>query len=285
MRKLGILFFLLFIVATSQAQFSGDTWEKAQQTKQANLVLTYTHAPSFAEKVGGEYKGLCFDIMRDFVQFVKGRYGITVNLQYKDLSKPQDFDLFLNTIKASKGGVIGLGDVTITQERKQFYNFSPAYFSNVAIMVTNDKAPNLTSLENISRDFAGMKAVVQNGTTHEARIKSIKQNNFPSLEIETTVGFNAANKKVAQDPNYFTYFDFSTYLDVLEQKFPVKRQAVGDEKGESFGFIMPKSSDWGPVLKEFFAQDNGYTESTQYRKLMADNLGSAVLRLLDAMAK
>lgn len=285
MRTIIFFIFSLLITGNGWAQFSGDSWEKAKQTKEANVVLTYTHAPKFAEKVGNEYKGLCFDIMRNFAEFVKSKYGITVNYQYKDLSDPKDFDLFLKTVRASSGGVFGLGDVTITSERKKYYTFSPPYFSNIAIMITHPNAPDLTSMDNIANEFAGMKAVVQSGTTSETKVQAIKQKYFPSLVIETTVGFEGANQKVAQDPKYFTYIDFSSYLDVLDKKLLLKRQSVGDEQGETFGFIMPKSNDWNKVLDEYFAQGGGFTQSLEYRKIMQQNLGTAVLRLLDAMKK
>jgi len=216
---------------------------------------------------------------------LKSNYGISLNVNYKDLSRTQDFDLFLNTVKASSGGVFGLADVTITNSRKRVYNFSPAYFSNVAILATNKSAPKLSNLSNISKEYSGMTAVVQNGTTHEKRIKEIKTKHFPSLKIETTVSFDEANNKVANNPNYFTYIDFSTYMQVLEQKLPLERQPAGDQKGESFGFIMPNNSDWDEPLQAFFANDGGYTNTTEYRKILADNLGNYVLRLLDAMNK
>lgn len=279
----GIAFFV--VQSTFGQGFSGDSWATARSSKQANIVVTYTDAPKFAEKVNGQYSGVCFDIMKDFTAFVQNKYGIKLNVSYKDLSRSQDFDLFLNTVKNSKGGVFGLGDVTITDARKSSFNFSPPYFSNIAILATNKQAPNLSSLSNIAKEYSGMTAVVQKGTTHEKRMQELKANYFPSLKIETTVSFDEANKKVANNPNYFTYIDFSTYMQTLEQNLPLERQPAGDQKGESFGFIMPNNSDWNVPLQEFFDQNGGYTNSMEYRKILASNLGNYVLRLLDAMNK
>jgi len=286
MKNLLLLLAAVFFIQQAVGQgLSGDTWASAKANKQANIVVTYTQAPKFSEKANGSYSGVCFDIMDDFVAFVKDKYGVTLNVTYRDLSRPGDFDLFLNTIKASRGGVVGLGDVTITDARKSVYNFSPPYFSNVTILATNQGAPKLSSLANISKDYAGMTAVVQNGTTHEQRMNQLKSKYYPGLNIETTVTFDQANKKVASSANYFTYMDFSTYMQVLEQKLPLERQPAGDLKGESFGFIMPNNSDWGEPFEAFFAQNGGYTNSTAYRKILADNLGNYILRLLDAMNK
>jgi putative glutamine transport system substrate-binding protein len=138
-------------------------------------------------------------------------------------------------------------------------------------------------MTSIAKDFAGMKAVVQKGTTHEERMRKIKKDFFPSLVIETTTGFDGANKRVMADSKYFTYIDISTYFGVLEKKVPLKRQAAGDQKGESFGFIMPKSSDWDGIFNEFLSANGGYTKSIQYRKILSDNLGKQVLNLIDSM--
>lgn len=263
--------------------FSGDSWASAKQKKSANVVVTYTYAPKFADVVSGEKKGLCFDIMNEFVKYVKEKHGVTLNLNYRALKDPKDFDLFLNTMKVSKGGVFGLGDITITAARKKVYNFSDPYFSNMAILATNNSVPDLSAVENIGKEFAGKIAIVQNGTTHEDRMKQFKSKYYPALTIETTKGYAEANEKVIADADYFTYIDFSTYLDVVSNRIPLKRHEAGDQKGEDFGFIMPKSSDWAPIFNEFLRANGGFTNSMEYRKLLADNLGSHVLKLMNAI--
>lgn len=275
---------LFSIICTFGQGLSGDTWASAKAKKQGKISVTYTHAPKFAELKSGQHVGLCFAIMNEFVNYVKAKHGVNLILDYKDLPDDKDFDLFLKTVKASNNGVFGLGDVTITNARKSDYNFGAPYFSNVAILATSNKVPTLSSMADISTEFAGKTIIVQNGTTHETRANSLRKS-FPGLVIETTKGFAEANNKVAENTNYFTYIDFSTYLDVVTKRIPLKRHEVGDQKGESFGFIMPKNSDWSPVFNEFMAADGGFIKSVTYRKMLAENLGSHVLKLMDAITK
>jgi putative glutamine transport system substrate-binding protein len=283
MKKLLIVVFTLLINGALLAQgLSGDTWATTKTKKQGKITVTYAHTPKFAEVYMGERKGLCFDIMYEFVSYVQAKHGVQLAIEYKNLSDLEDFELFLKTIKSSKGGVFGLGDVTITNARKQEYNFSTPYFSNVVILATNNKVPTLSNLANINKEFAGKTIVVQNATTHESRANALKKN-FPELVVETTKGINESNQKVVQDIGYFTYIDFSTYLDVMTNHLPLKRHEVGDHKGEDFGFIMPKDSDWAPVFNEFMAANGGFTNSMTYRKMLASNLGTHVLKLLDAI--
>ncbi len=283
---IGIIFILMGVSFQIMGQgLSGDSWASVKGNKSGNITVTYTYAPKFAEVNGTQRTGLCFDIMDKFIEYVKDKHGVTLKVNYVKLKDPKDFDLFLKTVKASKGGVFGLGDVTITSARQRDYNFSKPYFSNVAILATSNNVPTLSSMEDISVAFAGKIALVQNGTTHEDRVKKIKAKYFPSLVIETTKGFAEANKKVAGNPNYFTYIDLSTYLDVIANRVPLKRHKVGDQKEEDFGFLMPKSSDWAPIFNEFLAADGGFLNSEDYRKLLVNNLGNNVLSLMDAITK
>ncbi|MGK7391247.1 MAG: substrate-binding periplasmic protein [Candidatus Cyclobacteriaceae bacterium M2_1C_046] len=284
MKKILLFIYALFFTSVLYAQqLTGDSWTSVKQNKKGKIVITYTEAPKFAERVNGEYTGLCFDIMKDFVSYVQNRYGVALDVVYADPKNPKDFDEFLQNVKNGSGGVFGLGDVTITSQRKKEYTFSPPYFSNVAILATHNDVPTLSSLSNISSEFSGKKAVVQNGTTHEERIKQLKKKHFPALEVELTTGFEESNEMVSTNKDYFTYIDFSTYLNVLDNKVPLKRHPAGDKSGEYFGFIMPKNSDWEPVLNEFFSQNGGYVRSLEYRKMMAQHLGSHVLKMMGAM--
>lgn len=285
--KLILAFSILQLCASSVFSQSliGDSWSQAKANKKGKIVVTHTQAPNFSEKIKGKYSGICFDILKDFTEYVKKQHGVTITIEYKDLTDVEDFDLLLSTISASKGGVIGLGDITITNERKKKMKFTDPYFSTIAMLVTNNNSANLSDISNIAKDFAGMKAVVQKGTTHEGRLRKIKKDYFPSLVIETTKGFDEADKKVIDDAKYFTYIDISTYFNVLDKKLPLKRQAAGDQKGESFGFIMPKTSDWDIIFNEFLSANGGYTKSVQYRKVLSENLGKQVLNLIDSMNK
>lgn len=286
-RNLIVVFAVLHACVASvfSQGLTGDSWAQVKGNKKGKIIITHTQAPKFSEKVKGKYSGICFDILNDFTEYVKKQHGVTLTIEYKDLVDVEDFDLLLKTVAESKGGVIGLGDITITSERKKKLKFTDPYFNTIAMLVTNSNSPNLSDMANMSKDFAGMKAIVQKGTTHEARMRKIKKEYFPGLTIETTKGFDEADKKVLSDSKYFTYIDISTYFDVLDKKLPLKRQAAGDQKGESFGFIMPKTSDWDLIFNEFLAANGGYTKSVQYRKILSENLGKQVLNLIDTMNK
>ena len=276
---------ITFCIVHVQAQgFTGDTWASALKSKKATVVLTNADLPKFSETKNGEGAGICFDIMDDFASYVKEKYDIQITYSYKPVANTSNFQSFLDAVKSSKGGVFGLGDITITPARKQVFEFTPPYFQNVAILVTDKSIPELGSLSEIPVAFKGMKAVSQKGTTHDKRLKEIRSK-YGDFEIVYAESSAAKTQQVLSSPQYFTYIDFPNYLDLFSSRISIRRHSAGDIKGESFGFIMPKGSDWAPIITEFFNAKGGYTKSDAYLKVLNNNLTPKVVRLIDLLSR
>ena len=273
--------FLIFGSFYSQAQFKADTYAIAKGKKSANWVITYSEAPGFASKSSsGQITGITIDIMKAFRGYVQEKYGIKVNISFQS-NTANDFSKFLAEVKDSKGGVFGLSNTTITQDRKKVYNFSPPYITNIGMILSNSSVPTLTNLSDISTKFAGMTAVTVKNSTNEKRILAIQKKYFPSLPIEYVPGFSNAMDMIVQDPKKFVNIDFTYYFEAIQNRKPVKRHPGGDDKTEQFGIIMPKSNDWSPVLAEFM--NGGYLESIEYKKTISNNLGQAAMKFFETL--
>lgn len=278
-----ILIFLMFISINLNAQLSGDTWQSAKANGSADITVTYNYSGKFIYKDGDKLDGLCIKIWDEFADYVSKNHNVNLNVNYHQPNDAVDFTEFYNSVKNANGGVFGLADVTITNARKNEVQFSPSFFSNVSILLTNNAVGELSSFNNIANDFSGMTLIVQKGTTHEKRAKELKNNQFPSLKIEAVNSFEACYQKVNENPNYFTYLDFSSYLTAIDNTKNIKRHPAGDKTGEEFGFIMPKNSDWGNVMTEFFNHNGGFTNSTAYKKIVAETLGTHVVAMLNSI--
>ena len=64
---------------------------------------------------------------------------------------------------------------------------------------------------------------------------------------------------------------------------PIKRHAVADTDIEYFGIVLPKNSDWTPVLTEFFEHDGGYLNSVRYKEILSKHLGHKILSLIKTL--
>lgn len=271
---------LLLLSNVASAQYKGDSWQQVQESKTGTVNLAYVETPGFVYKDrAGNLTGICVDIMRDFVDYVEKK-GITLNVQY--VGNGTNFSGMYNAVKNSNGGVFGLGNVTITENRKKEIQFSDPFITNFAILITQKNVPTLNKLEEISKTFGGLTAYTARGTLNEKRLNEVKSKYYPEMKFIYASSSPETLEKVMADPNSFTYLDLAFYLDAVKNRQPIKRHPIGDQSSEQFGFIMPLNSDWNVIMDEFFAANGGYTNSTEYRKIISAHLGSTGVKLLQA---
>jgi ABC-type amino acid transport substrate-binding protein len=282
MRK-PLLFILCVITGNALAQvYAGDSWASVKSKGAGTIALAYVETPSFAYKDdAGKLTGICFDIVNDFGKWLQENKHATITT--KLVGDGSSFRGMYDKVKGSSGGVIGLGNVTITSERKKEVKFSPPIITNFAILITNSNIPTLAKLEDLPVTFGSLIAYAAKGTTNEKRILELKQKYFPAMKIVSTTTSQETLEKVFSDPNGFAYLDLAFYLEAVQMKKNVKRHPVGDKAAEQFGLIMPGNSDWSPVMEEFFAANGGYLNSAQYKNILIRHLGETGMKLMQSV--
>lgn len=273
----------LVSVAALAQNYSGDSWSAVKASKSGNISLAYVETPSFVYKdKAGNLTGICVDIMNDFAEWVNTTKGVKVTTKF--VGDGSSFRGMYDKTKAGDGGVFGLGNVTITDERKKEVKFSPPIITNNAILVTQPTVPTLAKLEDISKTFADFTAYTAKGTLNEKRTADLKKYDA-GLKIAYTTTSQETLEKVFADPKGFAYLDLAFYIEAVQLKKPVKRHPVGDKSAEQFGIVMPSNSDWGPVLDEFFKANGGYLNSKEYKQILIKHLGESGVKLLQAGSK
>lgn len=285
MKRASKLFLLMFLAVPAWSQnYVGDSWAQVKQVNQGTISMAYVETPSFVYKdKSGNLTGICVDILNDFVKWVNENKK--VKLQSKFVGDGASFRGMYDKVKASTGGVFGLGNITITDERKKEVKFSPPFITNFAILITQGNVPTLAKLEDLPATFAKLTAYTAKGTLNEKRILELKQKYFPTMKIVTVATSSDTYAKVFNDPNSFTYLDLAFYLEAVQEHKSVKRHPVGDVAAEKFGFVMPLNSDWNPLLEEFFKADGGYTNTSRYREILTKHLGETGVKLLQSAGK
>ena len=269
---------LLLLPGLLLGQLRGDTYRSAKQTKSARFYYVYDGVPGFVEKNSdGDVVGLLVDLMNEFENYIKQKEGITISVNFVQVPN-KDFMIFMSEVKNGTGGVFGLSNVSIKEERKKDYQFSPSYMNNVSVLVTNAKTPTLMSLDDMKTRFAGKKAYSVSSSTYYERLDEIRRNYFSGMEIVSLPSVNEVMAKVRESNDAFAVVDLNYYLEALKEG-QVKRHPVGDKGEDKFGVIMPLSNDWEPLIKDFF--NSGFIGGTTYRKLIAENLGKGALRLIE----
>ncbi|NMM47137.1 substrate-binding periplasmic protein [Marinigracilibium pacificum] len=272
----------LFIITVFNFSSFGQTtsFEIANQTKSGSLEYLYCFSPGFINKKGGDVSGICVDILKGFESWVKTKYGITLTTKYTHI--PGDsFSGFMEGVKSGGPGVIGAEGATITEKRKENYSFSHPFITSVSILTTHANVPTLKSGKEMPSTFNGMIALAIKGTSSEKALLKLKAEHYPNMKIEYLKSFSDLNSKIAENPKYYSIVDLGYFLSSMKQYRTIKWQPALNQSNELLGFIMPKDSDWAPILSQYIKEV--YHNSSNKRQSIATHLGPSALRLLDSV--
>ena len=254
-------------------------WSHVQQHGGGEITLKYVASDGFAyHDSNGELTGVTTEIFRDFVAWVEAHYELDLTVHYQPW---ESWSAFYASVRDADSGTFGMGNVTITEERRDELAFSPAYMTNIAVLITHTDTGELMELPEIVDQFSHLEALAFEGTLHETRLSTFRDAWFPDMRMSYSQSNNDIIDRVAEADRYFAYVDVYNYWRARDAGAPLRQHSVGDEPSEQFGFIMPHGSDWAPVMREFFEADGGYLESAQYRDIMQTHLGEGLAQMLD----
>lgn len=274
---INLLFFSHLIIAQKT-----NTWAEISQKKSGTITVHCLEQRPFCYKEkSGKWTGIEIDIMNEFVKWLKNKKDVNVKVEYKNYNK---FNDVYQTVKNSTdAATFGLSTVTITPERNQEIDFSAPYLKNKSLMVSSGTAPTLLKIDEIAEKFANMTAVTVKNSVHEHDIQVIKDKYLPNLNIEYVDAPTQILQKLAGDKKYFAYVDLLTFWDFVKNnpKAYVKLQRASIISNENYGFILPKNSDWTPVINEFFEAGFGFTATKMYRNILETHLGFEVISTVE----
>jgi membrane-bound lytic murein transglycosylase MltF len=220
-------------------------------------------------------KGMCVDIISDFAAFVEKTYGKKVEVKYA--GEETVFTDFLKIVQNTKD-ILGVTNVTITEDRKKVLKFTPPFLSNPLVLLTHKDAPNVTQYTDIGTILKGYTAEIIAGSTHVKRMEKIKKDYAPAMKIDYVENGPGILKDISANPKIFTILDFTEYVDAVRKNLPVKKQKLDLGDAEHLAYIMSKQSDWDEPWNAFLTE--GYRKSSRYRKIIVDNLGATFLSIV-----
>ncbi len=256
----------------------GDPWAEVLNQGYGTLKALYVPAEGFAYRDDeGRLTGVTVELIRDFTAFVCDAHGVDLEVEFE---KEEDWRVFYRRVADGGDGLIGFGNVTITEERKNELVFSPPYMNNIASLITHRDAPELKSFDELSSAFEGMKALAFEGTLHEERLEYLVKNHFPNTAIHFAATNDEIVERVGANESYFAYIDLYNYVRAANRGAPIKRHPIGDDSAEQFGYVMPLGTTWDNVIRQYFEHNGGLTSSERYRHIMEKHLGKDLARWL-----
>lgn len=269
------------LLSTTAAPENARSWHDALEHEGGVITLKYVASDGFAYyDDNGHLTGVTTEIFRDFVRWVEAEHNLSLTVHYIPF---ESWSEFYTAVRDAPDGTFGMGNVTITEARWNELDFSPAYMTNIAVLVTHRDTEELQQLSDMGTQFAHLDGLAFEGTLHETRLRTFRETLFPDMNISFAHSNNEIIERVASADRYFAYVDVYNFWRARDSGAPIRQHSVGDEPSEQFGFIMPDDSSWEPVIRRFFEAfgEGGYLESGRYQSIMEEHLGEGLASMLD----
>src|SRR5579871_6164270 len=156
MKKILPLILLVSTFATAQ-KYSGDSWATVNAQGTGTLGVVYYPQAGLIYEDGGKMKGVCAELLTEFTAFVQTKHNKKVTVQY--LGAENVFNDFLKVCQSTPN-ILGVTNVTVTDERKKLMKFTPAFLTNQETLITHKDAPAVDNVKNISKTLNGYSAKV-----------------------------------------------------------------------------------------------------------------------------
>lgn len=267
------------LVPAAESRDRGDTFHELSARGEGKVVVIFSPSEGWAHRRDPEREpeGVTAEILRDFFRWVEEREGVRAEV---DWVEEEEWGRFYRRVRDAAGGVLGIGNVTITEERREEVDFSPPYLSNVAVLITHADVPELSSMEEASSHFAGFIAYPRRGTLHEDRVEGLRDRGIPDFRVQYLNSTEAVISAVLEGPGRLAWVDIHNFWRAAQNGAPIRRHPSADDHTESLGVILPRGSDWTPLLETFFLEGEGYRNSARFHELMDTHLGEGLASLL-----
>lgn len=270
-RKFTLFFCLVAIVGSLCAQ--------APQADTLN-VNYYENFP-YAYTENGALKGIEVDIIKKYVEWLKLEKNINTTVKYKGY---KEFSEFYNSVKKGRPNTIGIGSVTITEEREKEVAFSPPYLRNIAVLITNGSVPSIKTptAEEVSKVLGPLDALAVNESSHLRYMNALKSSYISSMQIKGTETQTAILDAIAGGKAY-GYVDIVAYWAYIKKnkKTYLKIQKAFNRPYEYLGIVQPFGASHYSSFNEFFENGFGFTSTKIYHEILERYLGYEVLETLE----
>ena len=253
-RKTYLFLFSLLLTLGVLLNFTLTTDAHAETKEKYIIGTDVTFAPFEFQDANNNFVGIDMDLLNAIAE----DQGFEVEI------KPLGFNAAVQALQADQVDAVIAG-MSITDERKQTFDFSDPYFESGVVMAVADTSDTIKSYE----DLKGKTVAIKTGTEGATFANSIKDKyGFKVSTFDDSANMYEAVKAGSADA---AFEDYPVMAYAITQNAPLK--LVGEkEKGGQYGFAVNKGQN--PELLTKF--NNGLTNlknSGKYKEITEKYLG------------
>ncbi|HEY8938111.1 MAG TPA: ATP-binding protein [Cyclobacteriaceae bacterium] len=237
----------------SQPGSASQSWAEVKKNHKGTIIIYWDQSKPFI--FINELKkmaGIEFDLMEGFKIYLKKNYNIDLTIKWEDAKSFKN--VYDHICNLKHPGIFGASAFSITDERLERVNFSPSYMADISVLITSKDVPVVENYNEFKTEFSKLSAVTIKETTYEKELLEIKKKNnlsFPILYISSSGNILRTIESRRQS---FGFIDLPIYMMTFndDPSININRQNLFPIKGDGYGIIFPKESDWDEPMKYYF---------------------------------
>lgn len=258
---------------------NGDSWKKIREEGRGTVEFHWYPNNVVFENSLDIIDGVEHDLARAFISYLNATYDLEVEMRWIESNS---FGGVLQTVRAGTGGTFGSSSISITNERKNLFNFTPPYLADVAVMITNSNLPIALTEDELKEVLQNKTAISISNTTLVSSLKKLKQDLGIDFEMELVKNSGNIISRIENTPNSFGYIDIANFLVAIESNTQVRRQFFFPVKLEGLAMIYPKDSDWNEPVNQYFMSEQFQKDK---HEIIQKYLGSNATEIIEQISK
>ncbi len=257
MKKFILLFWSLLALsiptyAQEDEYVRGNGWEAVRfmKTEGVLIVYYYENKPFIYTNEDDQLVGVEYDLLVQFKNYLKQKHNVQIKLVWK---RAETTDAFYEAVGRGDRGSIGVGAVTITDDKKHHFKYSPPYMSDMSVIVSNEQVKNCAGMEDFRAVFGKMEAISIQHSFYDTYLAQLQKIILPNMKTRYVRNNDEIIAAIVNSSNTFGYMQLPSYLLALKNGDKIKRQKLFVQSNETgYGFVLPAKTAWDEPLKEFF---------------------------------
>ena len=229
-----------------------DSWATVKEKGQGVVTMYWYESQPFIFRNTGGMAGIEYEIVEDFRDYLKEKYGIGLRVIWKEGKSFADtYEVVKN---AQVPGIFGVSAFSVTPERQRDVAFTKSYMSDISVLITSKNIPIVQTREEFNQVFSRLTALTIKATTYEQDILKLKREGNVDFKIEYIPSSKNILRAVEERDSAFGFIDLPVYMKIFanEPSVNVKRQNLFPVKRQGYALIFSKRSDWQEPLDEYF---------------------------------
>lgn len=274
-----ILTYFAILLNSLLLQATGDSWKKILDEKKG-VVEFYWYPNNVAiESSLDIIDGVEQDLASAFIAYLEQNYDVEIELRWLETDS---FSGVLETVINGSGGTFGSSSISITEERRKLFNFTPPYLADVAVLITNSNLPIALTEDELRKILEGNTAISIANTTLTSSLIRLRDQLGVDFEIDYVRNSGNVIDRIGMQYNSFGYIDIANFLVAIERNTLVRRQFYFPVKLEGLAMIFPKSSDWSDPVNAYFTSDQFQKDK---HEIIEKYLGANATSIIEQIAK